>query len=100
MIIISSCSRFKNLMIEDCMTAKYEVLLLAGKHINTLLEMAKDEDERIALTKAYYNISNQVYRLNSDYFAPDYRSYDALKFDFVTANPDINNQVLEMKLRR
>ena len=95
-----SDSRFKNLMIEDCMTAKYEVLLLAGKHINTLLEMAKDEDERIALTKAYYNISNQVYRLNSDYFAPDYRSYDALKFDFVTANPDINNQVLEMKLRR
>ena len=95
-----SDSRFKNLMIEDCMTAKYEVLLLAGKHINTLLEMVKDEDERIALTKAYYNISNQVYRLNSDYFAPDYRSYDALKFDFVTANPDINNQVLEMKLRR
>ena len=95
-----SDSRFKNLMIEDCMTAKYEVLLLAGKHINTLLEMAKDENERIALTKAYYNISNQVYRLNSDYFAPDYRSYDALKFDFVTANPDINNQVLEMKLRR
>ena len=95
-----SDSRFKNLMIEDCMTAKYEVLLLAGRHINTLLEMAKNEDERIALTKAYYNISNQVYRLNSDYFAPDYRSYNALKFDFVTANPDINNQVLEMKLRR
>ncbi len=51
-------SRFKDLMIEECNTAKYEILILSGAHIPSLIEQLKDEANKIALTKAYYNISN------------------------------------------
>ncbi|MEE3342732.1 MAG: hypothetical protein VZS44_01420 [Bacilli bacterium] len=90
-------SRFKDLMMEECKTAKYEILILSGAHIPTLLEQAQNEDEKVALTKAYYNISNQEFRDNSNYF--DSR-WDALSYDCITANPEINNRILQMKIRR
>ena len=93
-------SRFKDLMIEECKTAKYEILILSGAHIPTLLEQAQNEDEKVALTKAYYNISNQEFRVNSDYFDSSNRDWDALSYDCVTANPEINNRILQMKIRR
>ena len=91
-------SRFKDLMIEECKVAKYEILILSGAHIPTLFEQTQSEEDRIALTKAYYNISNQEFRVNSDYF--DSNKWDALSYDCVTANPEINNRILQMKVRR
>ena len=93
-------SRFKDLMMEECKTAKYEILILSGAHIPTLLEQAQNEDEKVALTKAYYNISNQEFRVNSNYFDSSNRDWDALSYDCVTANPEINNRILQMKIRR
>ena len=91
-------SRFKDLIIEECKTARYEILILSGQHIPSLLEQANDEEDRIALTKAYYNISNSEYRVNSNYFNSN--DNDAYFYDCFTANEEINNRILQMKLRR
>ena len=93
-------SRFKDLIIENCKIAKYEILILSGQHIPSLLEQTNDEEDRIALTKAYYYISNQEYRVNSNYFDSSNRNRDAISYDCVTANPEINNRILQMKIRR
>lgn len=93
-------SRFKPLLIEQCKTAKYEILILSGEHIPTLLKETGDEDEKIALTKAYYNLSDKNFRVNSGYFEPSHRNNDAIFYDCYTANPEINSKVLEIKLRR
>ena len=90
-------SRFKELMIEECKTARYEILILSGMHIPTLLEQAVDEEDKIALTKAYYNISGSRFRHNSGYFDSE---NEASFYDCYTANPEINNRILEMKIRR
>ncbi len=89
-------SKFKPLLIEQCKTAKYEILILSGEHIPTLLKATTDEDEKMALAKAYYNLSNSDFRVNSGYFNPD----DAIFYDCYTANPEINSKILEMKLKR
>ncbi len=92
-----SDSRFKNLMIEECKTARYEILILSGEHIPTLLEQTRDEEDKVALTKAYYNISNPEFRVNADYFSS---RNSAVFYNCLTANPEINNRILKMKLRR
>ncbi len=89
-------SRFKPLLIEQCKTAKYEILILSGEHIPTLLNEAIDEAEKVALTKAYYNLSDSDFRTNSNYFEGN----DAIFYDCYTANPEINSKILKMKLRR
>lgn len=89
-------SRFKSLLIEQCETAKFEILILSGEPIPTLLKKTINEDEKIALTKAYYNLSNSYFNTNNDYFD----SSDSVSYDCYTANPEINNKILEMKLRR
>lgn len=93
-------SRFKPLLIEQCKTAKYEILILSGGHIPTLLKETIDEDEKIALTKAYYNLSDSYFRVNSGYFDYSHRNNDAIFYDCYTANPEINSKILEMILRR
>ena len=93
-------SRFKPLLIEQCKTAKYEILILSGEHIPTLLKETINEDEKIALTKAYYNLSDSDFRVNSGYFDSSHRNNDAIFYDCYTANPEINSKILEMKLRR
>ena len=101
--INNSNSRFKDFMIEECKTARYEVLILSGEHIPTLVEQAKDEDDKSALTKAYYNISNQDFRMNSGYFGTRFDMIDryaALRYDCITANPEINSRILQMRYRR
>lgn len=87
-------SKFKDFMIEECNTAKYEVLILSGKHIPTLVEEVTNEDDMIALTKAYYNLFNSR---TADYFENKEKNH---WFKCVTANPKINNKILEMKVRR
>ena len=93
-----SKSRFRDLMIEECKTAEYEILILSGGHIPTLLEQAKDENDKIALTKAYYNLSDIRFKESSEYF--HLNNFDAASYDCLTANPEINNRVLQMSLKR
>jgi len=92
-----SDSRFKELLIEQCNTAKYEILILTGESIPLLLDKARNESDLIALTKAYYNLSDSDFRINSEYFA---NNDDALAYDCLTANRVINDRILQMKLRR
>ena len=85
-------SRFKDLMLETLNTVKYEVLILSSENIPTLYEEAS-EDEKYALAKAYYNLINEKNRVCNDYFinpviASTYMCY--------TANPGVNQKVLEM----
>ena len=87
-------SKNKELMIEECNTAKYEILILSGEHIPTLYENAKSEEERIALVKAYYNLSNPNFRTNSEYFDS---KESALFYYCLTADQDINNKILQIK---
>lgn len=93
-------SRFKPLLIEQCKTAKYEILILSGEHIPTLLKETTDEVDKIALTKAYYNLSDSNFRVNSGYFDSSNRYNDANFYDCYTANPEINSKILEMNLKR
>ena len=68
-----------------------------------MVEQAKDEDDKSALTKAYYNISNQDFRMNSGYFGTRFDMIDryaALRYDCITANPEINSRILQMRYRR
>ena len=94
----ASTSRFRNLMIEECYTAMYEICLLNGYNPSDLYNDLDDEDKKTAFIKAYYNVSRSVFRTNSDYFGDD--TMGALSYDCVTANPEINNRILEMKVRR
>ena len=96
----NSTTKSKELQLEMCRTVKYEVLILAGNRVPVLYEEAKNEDEKIALIKAYYNISNTDYRINSGYFKPDHRDNDAIFYTCRTAHPEINQKLLEMKLKR
>lgn len=65
-----------------------------------MLKETTDEDEKIALTKAYYNLSDSYFRVNSGYFDSSHIDNDALFYDCYTANPDINSTILGIKLRR
>ena len=93
-----SNSRFKNLFIEECLTALYEVRILSGYSIPLLAITAESEDELIALTKAYYNLSNQAFRENSDYFAG--YEWNADKYAYLTANEEINKRMISLKYKR
>ena len=97
--INNSNSRFKNLMIEFCHMTRYEILILLGNNIIDLYNQAKDEDSQYALAKAYYNLSFEEYRKHSGYFPEDDKNNDALFYECLTANPDINKKVLKMKKR-
>ena len=96
--IKNSDSRFKELMLEECKTVKYEILILSGAHLPTLMKQAQNEDEKDALVKAYYNISNKIFRINSEYFGSNDK--DAIYYDCLTADPEINSRLLDMKIKR
>jgi len=99
-LLKNSTTESKELQLEMCRTVKYEVLILAGNRIPVLYEETNSEDEKIALIKAYYNISNTDYRIHSGYFKPDHRDNDAIFYTCRTAHPAINQKLFEMKLRR
>ena len=85
-IIEETDSKFKDLMLEECKTTKYEILIESGAHIPTLLKQAQSVDDIVALTKAYYNIFNKRFKDRS--------------LDCITASPEINNRILQMKIGR
>ena len=87
---------WRELLLEQCRTAKYEIRILAGESINELYRKARTEDDRIAVGKAYYNLLSNYYRENSEYFNT---STDATLFSCATAGKDINKLILEMRKR-
>lgn len=96
----NSTSKHRDLQLEICRTYKYEVLILSGNKIPTLYNEAQTEEDKIALVKAYFNLSNDEYRIQSGYFKTDHRNNDAVFYDCYTAHPEINEKLMEMKLRR
>ncbi|MDD4187938.1 MAG: hypothetical protein PHX04_04170 [Bacilli bacterium] len=82
-------------ILEQCMITKYELAILSGACIPELLAETTTEEEKIALTKAYYNMYSQEGKINSGYFAS---RNEAILYDCITASPEINQRILQMKL--
>ena len=91
----------RDLIIEMCKTRKYEILILSGKHIPTLYNNAPEED-KIAVIKAYYNLSDDNYRIASDYFEKTglLGIGKALGYKCLTADQKIHTQITRMKIKR
>lgn len=108
-IIINSDSKNKDLLLFSIRAAAYEVELLNGARINELYdkinnkitrnehEMKKKELELDALTKAYYNLTNQDFRKNSGYYQGN--EYEYMFANYTTTNPEVNQRVLKMMKR-
>ena len=92
--------KWQALFSELLQTAYYEVLILSGDNIPSLVDTVKDDDDLIALTKAVNNLSNIKFRLNSDYFLDGKGSVDAYFYDYLTASKKINEKNLALQLKR
>ena len=90
----SSDTRFKDLLMEEILTANYEILILSGERIPNLVENANTEQTLTALSKAVYNMYRDDIRINRDYFENE---NDAIFYDCITANQKVNKKIIEMK---
>ena len=101
-----SVGRQKQLLLYEVDVASYELSLIEGIRVTDIYERLENEykngnlikevfDYQIdALINAYYHLTDAEFRKNSKYFS----SLD-LNQDFETANPKINQKILEMKTR-
>lgn len=88
-------SRFKDLLLEQCRVARYEILILSGLNIPVILANYVENDTDVtALAKAYYNLMNDSFRINSGYFRSE---NNAAFYTCLTTNKHINQKVLELK---
>lgn len=100
--IRNSDSPFKYLLLFSITAAKYEVSLLEGKRVTTILkeieESNMDEPTKAyykdALVKAYSNLTDIDFRRESEYFDND---TDIRYASFETANPEINKRLIKMR---
>lgn len=100
--IRNSNSGFKYLLLYSIETAKYEVSLLDGKRVTTILKeieesnMSESEKDykKDALVEAYYNLTNIEFRKQSEYFDND---NDICYASFETANYEINKRLIKMR---
>ena len=101
--IKNSDSGFKYLLLYLINTAKYEVSLLEGKRVTTILKeidesnMSESEKDykKDALVEAYYNLTNIDFRKQSkEYFDND---NDICYATFETANSEINKRLIKMR---
>lgn len=100
--IKNSDSGFKYLLLYSIEAAKYEVSLLEGKRVTTILKeidesnMSESEKDykKDALVEAYYNLTNIEFRKQSEYFDND---NDICYATFETANPEINKRLIKMR---
>ena len=101
--IKNSDSGFKYLLLYAIEAAKYEVSLLEGKRVTTILKeidesnMSESEKDykKDALVEAYYNLTNIDFRKQSkEYFDND---NDICYATFETANPEINKRLIKMR---
>ena len=82
-------SRYKDLYIEESLTAYYQSLLITKANIIDLyeqLETLDREDHICALVKAYYNLTDIEFKCNNN---PQ---------DYEIANPKVNQKILDMKV--
>ena len=92
----------KELIEEMCKIAKYEILILSGKYVPKVFWDAPEED-KIAAAKAYYNLSNEWYRINSGYFMEDgsrYKLSMGIDYKCLTADPSVNAIIVRNKVKR
>ena len=101
--IKNSDSGFKYLLLYAIEAAKYEVSLLGGKRVTTILKeidesnMSESEKDykKDALVEAYYNLTNIDFRKQSkEYFDND---NDICYATFETANSEINKRLIKMR---
>ena len=101
--IKNSDSGFKYLLLYAIEAAKYEVSLLEGKRVTTILKeidesnMSESEKDykKDALVEAYYNLTNIDFRKQSkEYFDND---NDICYATFETANSEINKRLIKMR---
>jgi len=100
--IKNSNSGFKYLLLYSIEVAKYEVSLLDGKRVTTILKeieesnMSESEKDyfKDALVEAYYNLTNIEFRKQSEYFDND---NDICYAAFETANSEINKRLIKMR---
>jgi len=86
--------RLKALILESLHVAHFEVLLLSGYNILSLYSKCHTEDDKTALVKAYYNLSNSLFRQNSSYFNNE---KDALNYKNIVHNKEIKQRILKLK---
>lgn len=86
----------RRLMTEMLQTRKYEIIILSGEHIPTFYKELKSDWERTCFAKAYARLMNIRYRKESGYFAGE----DAYFYECLTADPEINKKVFELKSRK
>lgn len=85
----------KDLLLEMCNEAKYEVMILSGKSIKDLYyNDALINNEVIAFLKAYNKLSEAETRTLCEYFKTE---NDAIFYDCRTADPEINKQLIKLK---
>lgn len=101
-----SVGRQKQLLLYEIDVTSFELDLLEGIRVTDIYKRLEDEykkgylskevfDYQIdALINAYYHLTDEEFREESQYFG----SYE-LNQDFETANPKINQKILEMKTR-
>lgn len=101
--IRNSDSGFKYLLLYSIEAAKYEVSLLEGKRVTTILKEIDDSNmsesekdyKKDALVEAYYNLTNIDFRKQSkEYFDND---NDICYATFETANSEINKRLIKMR---
>lgn len=100
--IKNSDSGFKYLLLYSIEAAKYEVSLLDGKRVTTILKeidesnMSESEKDykKDALVEAYYNLTNIDFRKQTEYFN---NNHDICYASFETANYEINKRLIKMR---
>ena len=101
--IKNSNSGFKYLLLYSIEAAKYEVSLLDGKRVTTILKEIDESNlsesekdyKKDALVEAYYNLTNIEFRKQSkEYFDND---NDICYATFETANAEINKRLIKMR---
>ena len=81
----------KKLVLEECLVATYEIYILMGYSVE---ELYYEEENKYAVVKAYHNLSRKQFQKESGYF----RSKAKVdSFTCVTANPEINQMILELR---
>ena len=79
---------------------KYEILILSGKTIPGIFERLTDDEDKECFVKAYANLNDEEYRKNSGYFEGKKLGSEVMyPYSCITAIPEINRRLLDMKLK-
>ena len=86
--------------VQKLKTKKYEILILSGKTIPGIFERLTDDEDKECFVKAYANLNDEEYRKNSGYFEGKKLGSEVMyPYSCITAIPEINRRLLDMKLK-